>query len=298
MDLSADGRGGRQAGQERSRAPFGLDPALTRVPASRWSSDAGREPTTSDVVVDDDTHGLYVLARGSGPEPLRTQATENAAAAVVSLVLRSIALDPRASLEQLARLAVEDANSAVWRQLAEAGGGAGVQVAMTVLLMRHGRLAVGHVGNGRALGLVDGHLVRLTAEHTVAAEHQRRGYPQPEGRVAASTALTRWLGERMFVEVDVRTRNAVLGARYMLLSPGFEIADAEAEIVEIAANRDPDRAVAQMIDRARAAGTDERLSMLLVRPGRKREARPKTTSSSPAVSTNARASTRKLSDAG
>ncbi|MCA9710158.1 MAG: hypothetical protein KDK70_30240, partial [Myxococcales bacterium] len=152
-----------------------LSPAVL---SSRWSSDAGRSPATSDVVVDDDTHGLYLIARGLGPEPVRTRAVQGAAAAAVSLVLRSIALDPRAPLDVLARLAVEDANGVVWRQHRERRHG--VQVVLTVLLIRNGQVAVGHVGDGQVLRLVGGLVVPVTVQHTLAGDHDRRGYPLPE----------------------------------------------------------------------------------------------------------------------
>jgi len=230
------------------------------VLSSRWSSDAGQGPTTSDVVVDDDAHGLYLVARGLGPEPDRTQAVQAAAAAAVTLVLRSIALDPRAPLDVLARLAVEDANSVTWRRRAHMSPD--VRVVLTLLLVRNGQVAVGHVGHARLLRIAGGQPIPLTVEHTVLGEHQRLGYPRPVG----PPRLTRSLGESMFVDVDVSVHPLELGASYVLLSSGFERVDASDELTPVVCGFEPARVPAKLIELARERGEHERLSALVVEP--------------------------------
>lgn len=235
--------------------------------SSRWSSDAGNHPTTSDVVVGDDAHGLYLVARGLGPEPRRTHAVKSAAAAAQSLVLRSIALDPRAPLDVLARLAIEDANGAVWRQRDPAHDG--VQVVLTLLLVRNGQVAVGHVGHGQVLRVVGGVTVPLTMEHTVAAEHGRLGYPPPEDIIDRPDRLTRSLGERMFVDVDVHGHALTSGTTYFLLSSGFGGARLSDEVGRLASDLELSRLPAKLIEIARSVGQQERLSVLVVHPPRR-----------------------------
>lgn len=241
------------------RAPW----ALRSVPSSRWSSDAGLHPTSSDVVVDDDAHGLYLIARGLGPTPLRTQAANAAASAAVSLARRSIALDPRTPLGVMARLALGDANAVVWRMRAP-DEAAPLQVVLTLLLVRNGEVAVGHVGHGRVLEVVGERVTRLTAEHTVPGDHAQWGYPAPSAGASAPVELTRYLGQRMFVEADLVERALPAEATYLLLGPGFGEPRLDEALARTTVLRAP-RVPAKLIELARSAGEPGRLSALAVR---------------------------------
>lgn len=235
---------------------------LLDVRTSYWSSDTGVTPTSSDVVVDDDRHGIYLIARGTGPRPRRTRIVQSAVAAAVSLLHRSLSLDATVPLEILARLAVEDANAVVWRQ--RGPGFRDTRVVMTLLLVRDDEIAIGHVGHGRVLEIADGRATALTRPHTVDGDCGRLGYLPPTPNSPLSHTLTRQLGERVCIDVDVQTHRRNPNAQYVVLSPGFERVDIAGMLGRLIRTLPPSRVAGHLIEQARTSGQTDRLSALLI----------------------------------
>jgi serine/threonine protein phosphatase PrpC len=151
--------------------------------ASAAATDVGRERDhneDSHIVVPE--HGLFVMCDGMGGHAAGEVASKLAVDTIHAVVDDYISdLDspetPEArarALEGLIRSAVEDANRAV-HALSRSEKTFGAGTTCTALLVREGKAALAHVGDGRAYLARHGQLHQLSLDHTYASEAVARG---------------------------------------------------------------------------------------------------------------------------
>ncbi len=127
---------------------------------------------------------------------------------------------------------------------------------------------VGHVGDSRCYRIRNGEIVSLTRDHSLLedwkdarpdlTEEEIRDFPH-------KNVITRALGMRETVEVDVCRFTIRDGDRYLLCSDGLSGMLTDAEIHEIIEeHEDPEDTVAELIDRSNAAGGDDNISAMLI----------------------------------
>ncbi len=127
---------------------------------------------------------------------------------------------------------------------------------------------VGHVGDSRCYRIRDGRIESLTRDHSLLedwkdarpdlTEDEIRDFPH-------KNVITRALGMRETVDVDVGRFKIGNGDRFVLCSDGLSGMLEDEEILEIVmAHDDLEDAVTELVDRANAAGGDDNISAMLI----------------------------------
>jgi serine/threonine protein phosphatase PrpC len=126
---------------------------------------------------------------------------------------------------------------------------------------------VGNIGDSRAYLMQDGRLEQVSRDHTYLAEEVRRGLVPPEAAEAAAFKhlITRSLGTRDDVEVDLFWRPWPDGSTLLLASDGLHGVVEELEMETILATRPPEEAVAALVKAAHDAGAPDNVSVVIVR---------------------------------
>ncbi len=130
------------------------------------------------------------------------------------------------------------------------------------------RAYIAHVGDSRCYRVRNGSIHALTRDHSLLedwkearpdlTEQEIRDFPH-------KNVITRALGMRETVEVDLKTVQIELGDRFVLCSDGLCGMLTDDEIHEvISAHGDPEAAVAELIDRSNAAGGDDNITAMLI----------------------------------
>ncbi len=177
-------------------------------------------------------------------------------------------------LRTVLREALWDANRAVFDEARNRIGHTGMGCTATVLVHAAGRVLIGQVGDSRGYHFRGGKLTQVTFDHSFVGELLR------EGRLTAEEAenhprksvITRAIGSRPEVEVDVFDRRAVAGDVYLLCSDGLSGMVADATIEEVlgrlpddAGEDDLDRTAGVLVEMANEAGGTDNISVVLCR---------------------------------
>jgi serine/threonine protein phosphatase PrpC len=125
---------------------------------------------------------------------------------------------------------------------------------------------VGNIGDSRAYLMQDGRLEQVSRDHTYLAEEVRRGLVPPEAaeNAAFKHLITRSLGTRDAVDVDLFWRPWPAGATLLLASDGLHGVVEELEMETILASRPPEDAVAALVKAAHDAGAPDNVSVVVV----------------------------------
>jgi protein phosphatase len=126
---------------------------------------------------------------------------------------------------------------------------------------------VGNIGDSRAYLMNDGRLEQVSRDHTYLAEEIRRGLVPPDAAEASpyKHLITRSLGTRDEVEVDLFWRPWPEGATLLLATDGLHGVVEELEMETILASRPPDEAVKALVKAALDAGAPDNVSVVVVR---------------------------------
>ncbi|GAA2191659.1 MerR family transcriptional regulator [Micromonospora lupini] len=185
------------------------------------------------------------------------------AAAIDALTAVDLADGPAVDLLTTLAGAVTDADRVVRRLATDEHQPA---TTLTALLRSGTHLAVVHVGDTRAYLLRDGELSLLTQDHTwvQAQVDQGRLDRDAAGAHPQRALLVRALGGGEQVEADLALRTALPGDRYLLCSDGlWAVVDRAALFATLRAAADPQRAVRDLIDAARAAGAPDNIACVV-----------------------------------
>jgi serine/threonine protein phosphatase PrpC len=224
------------------------------------------------------THGVALIADGLGGHPAGDIAARMAVQEVGEYV-RELDLDPthpnpndpgsapRASMDFLGR-AVEHAN----REIHFAGHRypvcAGMGATVAALLLVRGFAICAHVGDSRIYRLRGGELSRLTEDHTRAAEYRRSQGPNANPAITRKheNTLTRCLGARPAVQVDLSSSQAAPGDLYLLCSDGLWSVVPEPTILRVLRETsDLGEAAERLVAEANAAGGPDNITVIVVR---------------------------------
>ena len=224
-------------------------------------TDLGRvRARNEDSFLIDEDASLYAVADGMGGHAAGDVASQTAVAA-----LRDTFAETRSVLA-----AVQSANRAVIERAAAEPEKTGMGTTMTAAHIRGTALLVGHVGDSRLYRLRDGALQQITRDHTVAQDIIDAGRLTKMDAMQhpASSMLTRSLGSRPIVQVDVVEDLITAGDLLLLCSDGLTgmITDAD-----LAAMLGQDKTLAQLahelVEAANLRGGLDNITALLVRIG-------------------------------
>ncbi|MEP7122226.1 MAG: protein phosphatase 2C domain-containing protein [Byssovorax sp.] len=131
-----------------------------------------------------------------------------------------------------------------------------------------GEIHVGHVGDSRAYRIRDGEIVQLTRDHSLindALEMKPDLLPEEIARLPKNI-ITRALGMKDAVKVDIRSERAEPGDVYMLCSDGLTGMVPDQQILEVVGlTDDPQEACELLIAEANDAGGTDNISALIIR---------------------------------
>ncbi len=227
-------------------------------------------PRNEDRIDWDENAGVVVLADGMGGLPYGQEAARLAVEAVTRIARNHHSSDHTwlesggdpADLVQLANRAVLSYTERDRRY-------EGMGTTLALLCAAPDELAIAHVGDSRIYRLREGHLERLTADHTPVQHALAAGeITEAEARRSPErNVLERALGAVTRAEPDVSRLPRQSGDLFLLCSDGLTEPLADEAIGAIVA--DTDRSLAQraraLVDAALDSGGPDNISVILVR---------------------------------
>lgn len=144
----------------------------------------------------------------------------------------------------------------------------GMGTTMVLLWEHRGRIYIGNVGDSRAYLYSQNKLWQLTEDHSLINEQVRAGVISEEEapHVVGRNVITRSVGFERDVMVDVLEREPQPGDLYLLCSDGLSGLISNEKMLELVQLPNPEDAVAKCIKEAKAAGGDDNISVIVIRP--------------------------------
>ena len=215
--------------------------------------------------------GFFSLADGMGGHAAGEVASQMAVDRLMEeyLAAGSDELEA-AALEEVLLAATHKANAAIFARSERERDKAGMGTTLTVLALAPGEreYRAVHVGDSRAYRLRDDTLVQLTTDHTWVQQQVQLGYLAP-GLARShpfSNIVTRALGIRDAVDVDVVRGEIRPGDVFLLCSDGLTGMLADADIGElIASSASAEECVSRLVDAANAAGGRDNITAVAIR---------------------------------
>jgi protein phosphatase len=130
-----------------------------------------------------------------------------------------------------------------------------------------GQIHIAHVGDSRAYRLRGERLEKLTRDHSLLEDWKRAlpGMTEEEERAFPHrNVISRAVGMREDVEVDVQDQEVLPGDCYLLCTDGLTGMVEDAAIARIATRRPLDDALAELIARANEAGGVDNITAILI----------------------------------
>ena len=241
--------------------------SLPRLEAAGLSDAGLQRPANEDAYVVAPSVGLFAVADGVGGHAAGDVASRMAISVVLDTVEDAAALWPEELGAALLAGAVADANAAVHA----AGYGEathGMATTFTGLLMLPDRAVIAHVGDSRAYLLRGRELRQLTEDHSLVNAYVQSGL-MTAAQAATSrhrNVILRGLGLEETVKVDVRFSSVAPGDVFLLASDGLHGVLTDEEIASVLlAERDLERAAAELVACANDAGGPDNVTVVLVR---------------------------------
>lgn len=239
-------------------------------------SDTGQNRSENEdrFLVDEDL-GLYVVCDGMGGHASGALAAETAVATIRAKVhqntdLLAAVVDGSAGIErlvQLAEKAVVDASERVHGIGATRAGAQGMGCTATLVMTAGSRAVMAHVGDSRLYVCRDGHVHRLSTDHTMARDLVARGVLAPE-EVADhpfAGSLTRALGIQPSVQVDTLVFDLRGGDRLLLCSDGLHgYIDSNTWLAGELADDDIAGLAEELVEYANHRGGDDNITALVI----------------------------------
>ena len=186
-------------------------------------SDIGRVRTNNEDYLDwDMERGLAILADGVGG----SNAGEVASRMAVTTLLEQIPpIDQGCSTAQCSdklRDAIEHANRRIYES-AQYAPFLGMSTTLTALWVCGSEVVLAHVGDSRIYRLRDGSLTQVTVDHSLVQEMIDGGVMTVDEALLSSKRhiITRALGFKEAVAIDIQVAGLRAGDRYLLCSDGL-----------------------------------------------------------------------------
>lgn len=163
---------------------------------------------------------------------------------------------------------VKAANTMIYEKGRAFPKDAGMGTTVVAALADGKSLTVAHVGDSRLYLYRRGELTQLTEDHSLVGDQVKRGLISLEeaSRSALQNILTRALGAEKDVSVDVADHPLFPGDVILIASDGLSKMVADPEIAAvIAAEGAPQGIVARLIEKARAAGGVDNVTVVAAR---------------------------------
>ncbi len=135
--------------------------------------------------------------------------------------MSAIAVDPGAELGAVVRTAMQHASWKIFELGRENARFSGMCTAASVVLVVGDLAVIGQVGDTRVYRARGHSICQLTEDHTLVNWQVQQGHIDPERARGRKSPITRALGLRDAVEVDVSTCRLMPGDRLLLCTDGL-----------------------------------------------------------------------------
>jgi protein phosphatase len=144
----------------------------------------------------------------------------------------------------------------------------GMGTTIVTALIQSDKIYVGHVGDSRCYRIRNGAIAQITRDHSLLedykeakpdmTEEEQRNFPH-------KNVITRALGMRDSVQVDIKPHQIMDGDYYIMCSDGLSGMVEDQQILKIvSSSKSLERVVAELVDTAnRAGGTDNITTLVL-----------------------------------
>lgn len=203
---------------------------------------------------------LYAVADGMGGH----RAGEIASRVALQALL---AAAPRAADAKALARAVRAANRAVIESAAKSRTRSGMGTTLTAAMVDGTSIAIAHVGDSRAYLLHDGHLLRITEDHSMVADLVRQGsITEEDARFHPQrSVITRALGSDADMLADIYEVEGAPGDRLLLCTDGLSGMLSDDYIADLLSNEpDPGEAAARLVEAANRAGGYDNITVVVV----------------------------------
>lgn len=172
-------------------------------------------------------------------------------------------------LQRRLRLAIEEANQSIADYSADNPDNAGnLGTTITCALIDDDVAIIANVGDSRTYLLRDEQLKQLTEDHSYVAQLVKEGQLAPQDVFShpRRNVITRSLGHKPDVEVDMWAQPLIAGDRFLLCSDGlWEMVQESGAIAEIVGGSDsPKNTVEQLILAANRAGGADNIGVVVI----------------------------------
>jgi protein phosphatase len=221
-----------------------------------------------DAILVDHDLNLFIVADGMGGH----KGGEVASALAVETIQEVIAArrsDTKTPARKLLADAYREASSRIHHKSTfEQPELMGMGTTMVLIWESKDRIYVGNVGDSRAYLFMAGQLWQMTEDHSLINEQVRAGVISEEEapHVVGRNVITRSVGFEKDVMVDILEREPQAGEMYLLCSDGLSGLLTPEQLRDIFLHTSPEEIVAKCIKEAKAAGGDDNISVILVRP--------------------------------
>jgi serine/threonine protein phosphatase PrpC len=228
-------------------------------------TDVGRRrENNQDQLLVDEQRDVYAIADGMGGHAAGEVASSIAIQALAETVIET----SEEAANKVLVSAFQEGNRRICESVLARGEWRGMGTTIVALARRDDKMIIGHVGDSRSYVLRDGKLIQLTADHSWVAEQVRMGLLTDEEahKHPMRNIVTRAMGNRLELEVDVSEHPIHSGDVYLLCSDGLNSMIGDDLIAEIltANHEDPVQACRALIDTANEHGGDDNITVIVV----------------------------------
>lgn len=231
-----------------------------------------RRKSNEDAYLQDDGLGLWVVADGMGGHAAGEVASQEACDAIWGMVKRGKPSVDQVSAEnrseRAARLLEGAVQSATYMVFAMAEldlGKAGMGTTISAMMQVGNNVLIAQVGDSRIYRVRAGKAEQLTEDHTLVAWQMKHGLiTEDEARRSKQrNVITRAVGNRDYVQVDLAWVELTLGDVFLLCSDGLHGYLALEEVGEVTA-LGGQLSVQRFIDLANARGGRDNITAVIV----------------------------------
>jgi protein phosphatase len=166
--------------------------------------------------------------------------------------------------------AIRLANHRIWSTAGRSAGNRRMGTTVVAAAIGGERIFVGHAGDSRAYRIRGGRIEQLTRDHSFL-EDMKRANPlmtaEEERAFPHKNVITRALGMRDDVEVEVQEQAVAPGDRFLLCTDGLCGLVDEAVLLQVGQLPDLERACEELIAKANAAGGTDNVTVVMVQAG-------------------------------
>lgn len=217
-------------------------------------------PTNQDALVVSREMHVYGVADGMGGH----KGGETASAGCRDAVLQAMA-GQKPALDSL-RVAIEQANAALFRQQKDDPNLSGMGTTLSLLWLSDTFAYMAHVGDSRIYCYRDGTLQQMTDDHSLVAELVRRGAltPAQAENHPMRNVITRAVGTDEEIAVDLAVEERRAGDIWLVCSDGLHGLVSDAEMAACLSQNPPAKAAELLMKAAMTAGAHDNVSIVVL----------------------------------